>query len=181
MNRYVLGEIDVVPNWFREKVIQAHENQRAHLYYVLKNLTNNDLIKIVTNEEYSRSIAGLVMHIGTAETYWFHKAGNTIGPPVIADTFDEVISRVRENTEKIIKIVNECPEEQLRIIPPKEGGPSIAWAVLRTAQHGIYHTGQIAKIRRMIGASVLPPDPDNLWGDAVDSTLEIIRTLIEEI
>lgn len=172
--------IILVPSWFREKVIQTHENQRAHLHYVLKDLNNDELIKVVTNEEYSRSIAGLVMHIGTAETYWFHKANNSIGLPVIADTFEEVISRINENTEKIIKFVRECPEEQLRIIPPKDGGPSIAWAVLRTAQHGIYHAGQIAKIRRMIGASELPPDPENLWGKAVDSTLEIIRTLIDE-
>jgi uncharacterized damage-inducible protein DinB len=161
-------------------VIKAHENQRTHLHYVLEDLTNDELIKIVTNEEYSRSIAGLVMHIGTAETYWFHKANNSIGPPVIADTFDEVISRINENTEQITKIVRECPEEQLRIIPPKEGGPSIAWAVLRTAQHGIYHAGQIAKIRRMIGAKELLPDPENLWGRAVDSILEIVRALIDE-
>ena len=171
----------MISSWFREKVIQTHENQRAHLFHLLEDLTNDEIVKVVTKEEYSRSIAGLVMHIGTAETYWFHKAGNSIGPPVIADAFDEVISRIRENTEKIINIVNECPKEQLRIIPPKEGGPSIAWAVLRTAQHGIYHAGQIAKIRRMIGASDLPPDPGNLWGNAVDSTLEIIRTLIEEL
>ncbi len=170
----------MAPNWFREKVVQAHENQRAHLHYVLKDLTNDELTKIVTNEEYSRSIAGLVMHIGTAETYWFHKANNPIGAPVIADTFDEVLTRINENTEKIIKIVRECPEEQLRIVPPKEGGPSIAWAVLRTAQHGIYHAGQIAKIRRMTDASELPPDPDNLWGKAVDSSLEIIRALLDK-
>jgi uncharacterized damage-inducible protein DinB len=172
--------IGLVPSWFREKLIHAHENQRAHLHYVLKDLTNDELIKEVTNEEYSRSIAGLAMHIGTAETYWFHKANNSIGPPVIADTFDEVLSRINENTEKITKILKECPEEQLRLIPPKDGGPSIAWAALRTSQHGIYHSGQIAKIRRMIGTSDLPPDPENLWGKAVDSTLEIIRILIDE-
>ena len=170
----------MVPSWFREKLIQAHENQRAHLHYVLKGLTNDELIKILTEEEYSKSIAGLVMHIGTAETYWFHKANHSIGPPVIANTFDEVISRIHENTAKITKIVQECPEEQLRIIPPKDGGPSIAWAVMRTSQHGIYHTGQIAKIRRMIGASELPPDPDNRWGKAVDSILAIVRALIDE-
>ncbi len=170
----------MVPSWFREKVIQAHENQRTHLHYVLEDLTNYELIKQVTTEEYSRSIAGLVMHIGTAETYWFHKTNNPIGPPVIADTFDEVIARIEENTEKITKIVRECPEEQLRIIPPKDGGPSIAWAVLRTAQHGTYHAGQIAKIRRMIGAKELPPDPEKLWGKAIDSILEIVGAFIDE-
>ncbi|MFX1605975.1 MAG: DinB family protein [Promethearchaeota archaeon] len=170
----------MVLDWFREKMIEAHMNQRAHLQYVLNDLTNDEIVKIVTGEEYSRSIAGIVMHIGTAETYWFHKANNSIGPPVIADTFEEVMVRISENTKKITKIVKECPEEQLRIIPPKEGGPSIAWAVLRTVQHGTYHAGQIAKIRRMIGASDLPPDSDGLWGKAVDSTLGIIRTLIDE-
>lgn len=171
--------IYLIPSWFREKLIQTHENQRKHLQYVLKDLTDDELTKIVTNEEYSKSIAGLVMHIGTAETYWFHKAKNSIGPPVIADTFEEVLTRIKENTEKISKIVKECPEEQLRIIPPEDGGPSIAWAVLRTLQHGIYHAGQIAKIRRMIGASELQPDSENLWSQAVDSIIEIVRTLID--
>jgi len=165
--------------WFRNKIIQAHENQRAHMYYVLKGLKEEEITKIVTEEEYSPSIAGLVMHIGTAETYWFHKANNSIGPPTIADTFDEVLTRIKENTEKITKIVRKCPEEQMRITPPTEGGPSVAWAVLRTSQHGIYHSGQIAKIRRMIGAGDLPPDPENLWGKAVDTSLEIIRGLLK--
>ncbi len=162
-------------------MIQAHENQRTHLHYVLKDLTNDEVVKVVTDEEYSKSIAGIVMHIGTAETYWFHKANNSIGPPVIANTFDVIMDRIKENTEKIKKLVRECPEEQLRIIPPRDGGPSIAWAILRTSQHGIYHSGQIAKIRRMIGASDLPPHPEDLWGRAVDSTLEIIRILLDEL
>lgn len=169
----------MIPSWFREKVIEAHKNQRAHLEYVLQDLTNDELIKQVTNEEFSRSIAGTVMHIGTAETYWFHKANHPIGPPVIADTFEVVMERIKENTDKITKIIQECPEEQLRIKSPKDGGPSFVWAVLRTAQHGTYHAGQIAKIRRMIGASELPPDSENLWGKAVDSTLEILRSLID--
>ena len=170
----------MIPSWFREMVIQTHNNQRNHLQYVLQDLTSNELTKEVTTEEYSKSIAGIVMHIGTAETYWFHKAKNSIGPPVIAETFDELMNRMNENTEKITQIVRECPEEQLHLITPRDGGPSIAWAVLRTSQHGVYHAGQIAKIRRMIGASELSPDSENLWGKAVDSTLEIIRTLLNE-
>jgi len=170
----------MVPLWFREKVIQTHLNQRAHMNFVLKGLTDEELTKEVTSEEYSRSIAGLVMHIGTAETYWFHKANESIGPPTIADTFDEVKSRLQENTDKIIEKVRNCREEQLRILPPKEGGPSIAWAVLRTAQHGIYHSGQIAKIRRMIGAEDLPLDSEGLWGKAVDSLLDLVRTMMED-
>lgn len=172
--------MEIIPNWFRGKLIEAHESQRKHLQYVLKDLSNEELTKRVTNEKYSRSIAGLVTHIGTAETYWFHKAKNSIGHPVIADTFEKVMNRIKENTEKIIKIVQDCSEEHLRIIPPKEGEPSIAWAVLRTSQHGIYHAGQIAKIRRIIGTSELHPDSENIWGTAVDSTIEIIKTLLDE-
>ena len=168
----------MIPSWFRKKLILAHENQRAHLFFVLNGLTNEELTKQVTGEEYSKSIAGIVMPIGTAETYWFHKSKNPIGPPVIADTFDEVMTRIKENTDRITKLVEECPEEQIQIVSPKDGGPTIAWAVLRTAQHGTYHAGQIAKIRRMIGASDLSPDVENLWGQAVDSTIEIIRNLL---
>jgi uncharacterized damage-inducible protein DinB len=167
-------------DWFRDQVIQAHKNQRAHMFYVLDGLSNDELIKEVTTEEYSRSIAGIVMHIGTAETYWFHKANESIGPPTIADTFDEVKARLHENTEKIIEKVRTCSAEKMRIVPPKEGGPSIAWTVLRTSQHGIYHSGQIAKIRRMIGAAELPPDSEGLWGKAVDSLIRIVQILIED-
>ena len=170
----------MIPDWFRDQAIQAHKNQRAHMFYVLDGLSNDELIKEVTAEEYSRSIAGIVMHIGTAETYWFHKANESIGPPTIADTFDEVKARIQENTEKIIEKVRTCPDEKMRIIPPREGGPSIAWAVLRTVQHGIYHSGQIAKIRRMIGAPDLPPDSEDLWGKAVDSLIGIVRILFED-
>ncbi|MFW9975759.1 MAG: DinB family protein [Candidatus Thorarchaeota archaeon] len=101
----------MVPSWFREAVIQTHKNQRAHLQFVLKDLTDAELVKEVTTEEYSRSIAGIVMHIGTAETYWFHKAKNSIGPPVIADKFDEVMARIEENTKNIIRIVQNCTED----------------------------------------------------------------------
>ncbi len=170
----------LTPSWFREAVIQAHRNQRAHLQFVLKDLTDAELVKEVTTEEYSRSIAGIVMHIGTAETYWFHKAKNSIGPPVIADNFEEVLARIEANTKNIIQIVQNCSEDQLRIVPPRDGGPSIAWAVLRTSQHGIYHAGQIAKIRRMLGTAELPPDSENFWGNAIDSTLEIIKALIDD-
>ncbi|MFX1579641.1 MAG: DinB family protein [Promethearchaeota archaeon] len=170
----------MIPKWFRETLIEAHKNQRNHMHFVLQNLKDEEVTKIVTEEEYSKSIAGIVMHIGTAETYWFHKAKNSIGPPTIADTFGEVLARIEENTEKITTIIRECPEEQMQVIPPKDGGPSIAWAVLRTVQHGIYHSGQIAKIRRMIGTEDLPDDSENLWGIAVDSTLEIIRRLLDK-
>ncbi|MFW9788783.1 MAG: DinB family protein [Candidatus Thorarchaeota archaeon] len=169
----------MIPNWFREKVIETHNNARAHLHFVLQDLTLDELIKEVTSEEYSRSIAGTVMHIGTAETYWFHKAKNPIGPPVIHDTWEEVTARMSENTEKITNIIRECDEEQLRIIPPRDGGPSFAWAALRTSQHGIYHAGQIAKIRRIIGAKELPKDIEGKWGTAVDSLLEILKGFID--
>ncbi len=170
----------MIPDWFRENVIQTHKNQRAHMFYLVDGLTDDELRKEVTTEEYSRSIAGIVMHIGTAETYWFHKANESIGPPTIADTFEVVKARLQENTEKIINKVRTCSEEKMRIIPPKEGGPSIAWAVLRTSQHGVYHNGQIAKIRRMIGASELPPDSEGFWGKAADSLIGIIRLLMHD-
>lgn len=165
-------------NWFREALIQAHRNQRAHMNFVLQKLSEEELKREVTSEEYSRSIIGIVMHIGTAETYWFHKAKESIGPPVIVDTAEEAFSRIRENSDRIEKKIRECSEDQLRVIPPtKESAPSIAWAVLRTVQHGIYHSGQIAKIRRMIGATDVGPDTEETWNIAVDSLIEIIKKL----
>lgn len=167
-------------DWFRQALVGAHRNQRAHMFFVLQNLTDDELKKEITTEDYSRSIIGIVMHIGTAETYWFHKAKESIGPPVIVDTVEEAFARIRENTARIEEKVLECPKNQLRIIPPtKESGPSIAWAVLRTAQHGIYHSGQIAKIRRIIGASELGPDIEDTWSTAADSLIQIIKKITD--
>ena len=69
----------------------------------------------------------------------------------------------------------------MRIVPPSpESGPSVSWAILRTFMHGIYHTGQVAKIRRMIGAPELSEEKLSSWSLAVDSVVNLIHGLLHD-
>ena len=148
------------------------------MWRILYGIPDDIMRKRVTEEEFIYSIISLAQHIANAETYWFHKNKHGIGKPVSADDIQEVISKLRENTEKMSEVVRSCGAYQLRIIAPwEEGGPTVAWSILRTSQHGIYHTGQISKLRTMLGAPPLAEDKEDTWGSAVDALLYIIRLL----
>lgn len=162
-------------------LIEAHDNQRQHLKRILSGLSDEILTRVISKNDDFDTILGLVWHIASAETYWFYKGGHSIGPRFERDDIAVVLKKLDENTERIVELLNTCALEQLRIVPPSpEGGPSIAWAVLRTYMHGVYHTGQIAKIRRMIGAPELPSEPANSWSVAVDSVATIVHGLLND-
>lgn len=174
---------DVVMNeeWFRRMLIAAHNNQREHLSRILSGLTDEHLLKQITDEDRLNNILGLIWHIGSAETYWFHKSGHSIGPRFDASDVNVVLTKLSDNTERVAEVVNTCSIEQLRIVPPSpESGPTVAWVLLRTYMHGIYHTGQIAKVRRMIGAPELPEEQGDSWSTAVDSIGDLIHGLLHD-
>jgi hypothetical protein len=129
------------------------------------------------------SIVAILRHIGNAETYWFHKSGHGIGPPLKGDDPESTLDRLEENTHRITETVSTCEPEQLRIVGgvpgPQERGPSVAWAVLRTYQHGLYHAAQVAKIRRIIGAPPLPDEEVDSWAMGVDSVIGIVDRLLD--
>ncbi|MHA1576627.1 MAG: DinB family protein [Candidatus Thorarchaeota archaeon] len=167
--------------WYRKMLIEAHQNQRTHMKRIIEGLSNDLLMKEVTNEERLQNILGMVWHIASAETYWFHKSGHPIGQKFAADDIELVLMKLSENTERITEVVNTCSLEQLRIVPPSpESGPSVSWALLRTFMHGVYHTGQIAKIRRMIGAPELADENQSSWNLAVDSITNLIHGLLHD-
>jgi uncharacterized damage-inducible protein DinB len=163
---------------FRKYIVEVHNYQRKHMWRILDGIPEDIMVKRLTEEERIYSILSLAQHIANAETYWFHKNKHNIGKPVAADKTQEVLSKLRENTEKMAEVVHSCSADQLRIVAPwEEGGPSVAWSILRTSQHGIYHTGQIAKLRKILGAPPLSEDKEDTWGSAVDALLYVIRLL----
>ena len=167
--------------WFRKMLIEAHNNQRRHLNRIIEGLPTEYLTKVVSPNERLSSIQILLWHIGSAETYWFHKSGQSIGMRYDDSDLAIILKKLKENTDRIAEVVNTCSIEQLRIVPPSpEGGPSVAWALLRTFMHGIYHTGQIAKIRRMIGAPDLSEEDVDSWSLAVDSIADLVHGLLHD-
>ncbi|MHA2423786.1 MAG: DinB family protein [Candidatus Thorarchaeota archaeon] len=167
--------------WFRQMLIDAHNNQRNHLKRIISDLSDEQMNKEMSQEENLTSIARLLWHIGSAETYWFHKSNHSIGQRFDDSDLQVVLKKIDENTERIAEVINTCTIEQLRIVPPSpEGGPSVAWAILRTYMHGIYHTGQIAKMRRILGAADLPKEDVNTWGLAVDSVAALIHGFLHD-
>ncbi len=170
----------VTYDWFRERLIDAHKRQRAHLYRVIQDLFSDLVERQVADEERFPDMLSILRHIGNSETYWFHKNGNDLLPPLRSGGFDAVADHLKEVSDAMIKMIRSCSEEELRVVPPTtERGPSISWCVLRTIQHGIYHAGQIAKMRHMMGAPSLEVD-DAPWNAAVDAPTEIIGDLLDE-
>ena len=168
-------------NMLRDELIQAHLNMRTHLYRVIDGLTQETLLKQISDEKQFPHILSLIWHIGGAETYWFHRVKHDIGPKFSVETVDDIQPRLKANTEGIIRVVRVCDGAQIRIVPPTvEGGPSVAWCILRTYQHGLYHSAQISKIRHMIEG--IPPlsSQEDTWSHAVDSVIEIVRKLYDE-
>jgi len=144
---------------------------------MIDGLTQDLLMKEISDEELYPNTVSLIWHIGGAETYWFHKAKHDIAPRFEIVTFEDIRNKLEENTRGIERVVNECDSSQLDIVPPgAEGGPSVAWCLLRTYQHGLQHTSQISKIRHMIEAPPLSSDEDT-WSPATDSIIEIVREL----
>lgn len=165
----------------REALIEAHVNQRVHLNRMIQGISKESLKKKVSREERFPDISAIIWHIGGAEVYWFYKAGHSIGPRYGGDDVDVVVSKLEENTAAIQDVLLSCGNDQLKIVPPSsEHGPSVAWILLRTYQHGIYHAGQIAKMRHMMGLPELSDDPEDSWSSAVDSVIELICNLLSE-
>lgn len=164
---------------FRQRLVTVHLNQRAHMWGIIEGISAQDMTRRVSDEANNPSIVSILRHTANAETYWMHKAGFGIAPPLKVDDVDAVLGQLKRITEALKDTLRTCPAQQLRIQAPAEKtAPSIAWAVLRTSQHGIYHTGQIAKIRHMIGVPAVPHD-DTLWGAAVDSIILLLRDTIQ--
>ncbi len=167
-------------NWFRKRLIDAHERQRTHLYRIIGDLSPDLVEEKVSDEQRFPDILSVLRHIGNSETYWFHKNGNDLLPPLSTGGFNAVVNHLKEVSEAMVEMIRTCSEEELRVVPPTaERGPSISWCVLRTFQHGIYHAGQIAKMRHMMGAPSLEVD-DASWNAAVDASTEIIGDLLDE-
>ncbi|MHA2424944.1 MAG: DinB family protein [Candidatus Thorarchaeota archaeon] len=163
--------------WKREMLIQAHLRQRAHLFRIIDGLTQDILLKQISDEEKHPHTLSLIWHIGGAETYWFHRAKHDIAPRFEIESFEDIRKKLDDNTEGIKRVIGECDAKQLEIIPPSEDGePSVAWCLLRTYQHGLQHTAQISKIRHMIGAPPLSSKEDT-WSPATDAVLDILTEL----
>ncbi len=164
----------------REELIRAHLNMREHLYRIIDGLTQELLLKEVSDESQYPHMLSLIWHIGGAETYWFHRANHDIAPRFTIESFEDIQKKLRENTEGIKRVLRECDSNQIQIVGPKaEGGPSVAWCLLRTYQHGLYHTAQISTMRHRIDGCPPLAGDDESWNKAVDSVIEIVRKLSE--
>ncbi|TFG26802.1 DinB family protein [Candidatus Thorarchaeota archaeon] len=163
--------------WKRQELVKIHLNMRTHLYRIIDSLTQEVLLKEISDEENYPHLLSLIWHIGGAETYWFHRANHDIAPKFSIESFEDIRRKLEQNTEGIKRVIETCSKDQLQIIPPSvEGGPSVAWCLLRTYQHGLYHTGQISKIRHIIDAPIIADTPDT-WSPAVDAIIELLLEL----
>ena len=104
--------------WFRQMLIDAHNNQRRHLKRIIGGLSEEHLTKVISPNERLESMQVLLWHIGSAETYWFYKSKHPIGQRYESDDLAVILKKLDENTDRIAEVINTCSIEQLRIVPP---------------------------------------------------------------
>jgi uncharacterized damage-inducible protein DinB len=95
------------------------------------------------------SISRILQHIINAEAYWLNKVKQPQPEFVKRPNLATTRSMLAELEESYMDLLSYRGHES-------SPDPTPAWITLRVAQHGIYHSAQIALIRRLIGAPAVP-------------------------
>jgi hypothetical protein len=77
-------------DWKRQALIQAHTQQRKHMFRIIDGLSQELLLKEISDEEKYPHMLSLIWHIGGAETYWFHRAKHDIAPRFEIESFEDI-------------------------------------------------------------------------------------------
>jgi uncharacterized damage-inducible protein DinB len=157
------------PENLRSGLATAYKAARDYLRYIITELTPEQSAKEPVPE--SRTILYYLTHIANSELYWLSASGRKVvvyAKTVPLDIAQDLLEDVRK---RILRELNECPEEELIFQPPTEKEkPSLGWVVSRIALHTLYHSGEIIYARYAVGGSDLPSDElEDYWGKMMDA------------
>jgi uncharacterized damage-inducible protein DinB len=114
------------------------------------------------------SISRVLQHIINAELYWLEQVREPrpefIKRPTLVST--------RSMLQALEKLYTDLLERRGH---ERDTNPNPAWITIRVAQHGIYHSAQIALLRRLLGVPAVPlgETAPPTWESAVDAISEI--------
>jgi uncharacterized damage-inducible protein DinB len=114
------------------------------------------------------SISRILQHIVNAESYWLEQVREPRPEFVKRPNLATTRSMMAELEKRYMDLLNRRGLDQ-------STDPTPSWITLRVAQHGTYHSGQIALIRRLIGVpSVeLGQTAPLTWESAVDAVSDL--------
>lgn len=140
---------------------RAYRKCHLHLKRMLENLTDENLQTQIPGTK--ESLSRVFQHIINAECYWLEQVRET-RPDMVKRPDPATVRSVLEDLEKrYLDILVRRGHEN-------EPNPTPIWITLRVTQHGIYHSAQIALIRRLLGVPAVPlgETAPPTWEEAVD-------------
>jgi uncharacterized damage-inducible protein DinB len=121
------------------------------------------------------SISRVLQHILNAESYWLDQ---------VKESHPEMVKRPDlATTRSVLGVLENAYLDVLaRRGHESRPDPTPLWITLRVAQHGLYHSAQIALIRRLLGVPAVPiGDAAPLtWEATVDEVTALALGLPEE-
>lgn len=140
---------------------RAYRKCHLHLERMLSNLADENLqIQLPGTKE---CLSRVFQHIINAECYWLEQ---------VKEPHPEMVKRPDPAAVRsALADLEICYLEMLeRRGQEREPKPTPIWITLRVTQHGIYHSAQIALIRRLLGVPAVPlgETAPPTWEEAVD-------------
>ncbi len=147
-------------------LLRAYRRTHLHLERMLDGLDDDHLQTRLQGTK--ESISRVLQHIINAELYWLEQ---------VREPRPEFIKRPNlDSTRSMLKALEKLYTDLLqRRGHETETNPTPGWITLRVAQHGIYHSAQIALLRRLLGIPAVPvgETAPPTWESAVDAVAEL--------
>jgi uncharacterized damage-inducible protein DinB len=145
---------------------RAYRRCHLHIERILEGLDDDHLQTQLQGTK--ESISRVLQHIINAESYWLEK---------VQESRPEFIKRPNLATTR--STMSELEKRFMDLLDRRSldtsTDPTPAWITLRVSQHGIYHSGQIALIRRLIGVPTVEVGQTAplTWESAVDTLSDL--------
>jgi uncharacterized damage-inducible protein DinB len=145
---------------------RAYRRSHLHLERILEGVDDDHLQTQLQGTK--ESISRVLQHIINAESYWLEQVQEARPEFVKRPNLDTTHSMLSELEKRFMDLLDR------RGLDPSTD-PTPAWITIRVAQHGIYHSGQIALIRRLMGVPTVEVDQSAplTWEAAVDAVSDL--------
>ncbi len=140
---------------------RAYRKCHIHLERMLENLTDEHMQALLQGTK--ESISRVFQHMINAECYWLEQ---------VKEPHPGMVKR--PDPAAVRSVLGELEKAYLDMLRRRGGetqpNPTPLWITLRVTQHGIYHSAQIALIRRLLGVPAVPlgETAPQTWEEAVD-------------
>lgn len=151
---------------FIEGLQRAYRRCHLHVERMIEGLEDDHLQTQLQGTK--ESIGRVLQHIINAESYWLEQVKEARPEFVKRPSLATARSSMADLEKRYMDLLSRRGLD-------KSTDPTPAWITLRVSQHGIYHCGQIALIRRLIGVPAVEVGEAAplTWESAVDAVSDL--------